>query len=156
MCQFFLNKGIDIVVSAVSVFIGFKLGVWHETKKEKKLERQKRQELLRELSKTLNDNLGYLEQITNLHAPKKEIPTFFLDTVWLHYFTSSASHFIPEVSGYREKYNKLRFELDHINQKIVLAHQLGFSFMETHVLPHVEQAKVWIKSELEVLKKLNR
>ena len=154
-CTFLLDKSIDIVITGISLFAGFKLGVWHEKRIKYAEEKSRRKELLSELSKSLDDNLVYLNQITDLHVPKQEIPTFHLDTAWLHYFTSSAALLIPEVSGYREKYNKLRFELDHINHKITLATHLGFPFFQSHIIPHVEQAKQWIQEEQEVLKKLN-
>ena len=152
--QFLLDKGIDLIITAISIFIGFRLGVSYETRTKAKEEKEKRQALLSELSKSLDDNLKLLNQITNTHVPEGKTPTFHLDTAWLHYFTSSVSLLIPEVSGFREKYNRLRFELDHINNKITLAHLLGFSFVQTHIVPHVEQAKEWIREEQEALKKL--
>ena len=153
--QFLLDKGIDLTITIISLFIGFKLGVSYETRTKAKEEKEKRQALLSELSKSLDDNLKLLNQITDEHVPRQEAPTFHLDTAWLHYFTSSASLLIPEVSGYREKYNRLRFELDHINNKINLAHLFGFWFVQLSIVPHVEKAKGWILEEQEALTKLN-
>ena len=153
-----LDKGIDLALTIASVVIGFYLGVAHHKEAGLLKERQSRLELLRALLGSLDQNLNYLIQMTDTHMKKGEFPTFYLDTAWLHYFATASSTLIPESSGYRERYNKLRFELDHINNKLlieVIRVSSGRpSIREETILPHIEEAKGWITQEQDVLRPL--
>ena len=82
-CEFFIDKGIDVVLTAVSVVIGYWLGVTANKIALEKQQKRRRTELLNELKKSLEQNLRYLDQITDHHFPRGEMPTFQLDTILL-------------------------------------------------------------------------
>lgn len=162
---FFWDKGIDVGLTLISVAAGYWLAIRLDRRSRAAQESRRRTELLRELKKSLEQNLKYLDQITDYHFPRNEWPTFNLDTVWLHYFASNVCIEIPDTSKYRDQFNRLRFELDHINNKINLVYVLhpqseGGALEQATMdvikatVPHINQAKVWLKEEIDVLTKL--
>jgi hypothetical protein len=75
---------------------------------------------LKALLESFEQNLQYLKQITDLHLPNQQLPSYPLDTVALAQFTFSAIPYLPADTTWPQRYNKLRFELDHLNRKILM------------------------------------
>lgn len=173
MCQFLIDKGLDVVLAAVGIIIGYRLALAADARQRLLHQTTRRKELLQQLHTSLEQNLKYLDQITGLHFKRGELPTFHLDTTWLHYFTSTVCLDIPAVSKYRETYNHLRFELDHINRKLDLLffmaptddiqpapapltpEQLHFMELFHSTAHHVETIKKELADEIAVLQSLN-
>ena len=107
----------NIVLTIVSVAAGFILATLYERSQSEKAFKARRTELLTDLKTSLQENLRLLNQITDLHFPKGELPSFTLDTALLHFVSANVRQFIPSHVNLREEYNKLRFELEHINTK---------------------------------------
>jgi len=162
---FLLDKAIDIVLMIVSVALGYFLGVTADARLRANQERLRRHELLRELINSLKQNVQYLDQITNHHIPRGEWPTFHLDTVWLHYFVSTVWLDIPAFSKYRDEFNRLRFELDHINNKIDLVFMMHpgssggdlekptMDIMKS-TFQHIQHVREQLKNEIAALEPL--
>jgi hypothetical protein len=127
----------DILLTAVGVFLGYVVAVRYERSKAERESKARRGELLSDLKISPKNNLGYLNQITDLHFQKGELPSFPLDTVALAYIALNARRFLPDNTDWGERYNKLRFELDHINRKVeVLLHSASILLptVESHLL----------------------
>lgn len=172
MCQFLIDKGLDIVLAAFGIFIGYRLALRADARQRLQDQTARRKELLQQLHSSLKQNLKYLDQITGLHFKRGELPTFHLDTTWLHYFASTVCLDIPAISKYRETYNHLRFELDHINRKLDLLffmapideiqppdpatpEQRRFIELWHSTLQHVEIIKNELTAEIAVLQTLS-
>jgi hypothetical protein len=172
MYQLIIDKGVDVVLAALGVWIGYKLALSADAKQRQLDQTTRRKELLQQLLASLEQNLKYLNQITGLHFKRGELPTFHLDTTWLHYFTSTVCLDIPSVSKYREAYNNLRFELDHINRKLDLlffmapseelhaansnpsSEQKGFTELYDSTVLHIKAMKDKLTDEIGALKSL--
>ena len=104
--------------------IGAWVGVFLGIRQSKRIEgirfAEERSDILNALLYSLEENHKYIEQIENLHFPANEIPSFPLDTVALAHVPLNARKYLPKGTNWAERYNKLRFELDHINRKFLL------------------------------------
>ncbi len=122
--SFLVDKGIDAVLALAGAMFGFYLGAREDKRSRTQQEKIRRQALLEELIKSLEQNLKYLNQMEELASSRGEWPTFHLDTIWLHYFASTVCIEMPSTSKYRDKFNQLRFDLDRINQTIDIVFML--------------------------------
>jgi len=118
ICEFILS----VFLTVCGAFLGALIGI----KFTKQIEDQKfnisRKDTLKALLESLEKNKNYITQIKTLHFPNNQLPTFPLDTVALAYVALNAAKYLPNDTNWAAKYNGLRFELDHINRKVLMTY----------------------------------
>ena len=112
----------SIIELLVGVFLGGVFGYWISVWQAAKQFREERADILKALLGSLNKNVHYIKQMEDLHFPRGETPTFPFDTVALAHTTLHARKYLPKGTNWAEHYNGLRFELDHINRKLLMYH----------------------------------
>lgn len=147
---------IPLVITVVGAFIGVWLGLFYGRRESRRKFVEERADILKALLYSLRENHKYIEQIEVLHFPQGQLPTFPLDTVALAHVSLNARRYLPVGTNWAERYNKLRFELDHINRKILIyfitPSQNGFDGL----LELIETTKVLLKDEINTLSKITK
>ena len=124
---------ISLVITVFGAFLGFSIGVIHQRDQEEKRFQETRKDILKALLASLEGNQKYINQIKTLHFPSRRLPSFPLDTVALAHVALNARRYLTEGTDWAERYNGLRFELDHINRKAMMFHILSTSHHSHHI-----------------------
>ncbi len=114
----FCDAIFEVFITAIGIYAGLHFTIKHERNKERLKFNDERKKILKELLESLQANNHLLAQITDKHFNHSQLPSFSLDTVALAFVTLNARKYLPEDTEWAQKYNGLRFELDHINRKI--------------------------------------
>lgn len=154
MCVFITQILIPLTMTLIGAWVGVWLGIRHSKRIEKIRFAEERSDILTALLYSLEENHNYIEQIENLHFPSDEIPSFPLDTVALAHVSLNSRKYLPEGTSWAERYNKLRFELDHINRKFLLFYIRPSQQGLDGVKVLISQAKAMLSSEIDTLKKM--
>jgi len=110
----------DLALAALGAYIGFRLGVNHSQNEGSRIESSNRTAALNNLATSLRQNSASMNQMLTEEFPKSQCPSYPLDTVALAMITFDAVKFLPQGTKWANQYNKLRFELDHINRKLLM------------------------------------
>ena len=164
----------------IGIVVGFWVAIRQERKRSDELFQIKQSQVLKDLKKSLEDNLNYLNQITEKHFKNGEFPTFPLDTAFLYYVCTNVREFLPIEENLGTRYNRLRFELEHINQKLDILRNYWIASLPIIECPrlcdgkddvwrknieerghqlfvsaykHIEEAKKWTSEEIGILEK---
>lgn len=128
--QFWNIYAVPFGMTILGSFLGAWIGVWISNRDARRKFEKERADILKALLNSLKTNHDYLEQVTNLHFENSQVPTFELDTVALAHISLNARKYLPEGTNWSERYNKLRFELDHINRKILMFYIRAVNYMD--------------------------
>lgn len=115
----------DVILAAIGVFVGFRMGILYDQKKSHELEKEGRKIALNNLVESLKENSRYIRQMFEIEFPNRLYPSYPLDTVALSMITFDVSRFLGGDTGWNKRYNKLRFEMDHINRKLLINFMSG-------------------------------
>lgn len=113
---------IGLVQTILGAFFGAWLGAKQATKQLEEQNKTDRDHTLEALLSSFECSLDHIEQIEETHFANDEIPTFQLDTVAMAHFALASRNYLPENTIWADYYNGIRFELDHINRKILMFH----------------------------------
>jgi len=113
---------VPLAMTLIGAIIGSYIGIYLARRDSTAKFKKERDDILKALHNSIDNTLGHIEQIENLHFGSDQIPSFPLDTVAMSYITLTARKYLPEGTDWAQHYNGMRFELDHINRKLLLYH----------------------------------
>jgi hypothetical protein len=141
-------------MTLVGAWVGVWLGIREANRQECIRFIEERSDILKALLYSLDENHKYITQIENLHFPANQMPSYPMDTVALGHVSLNARRYLPKGTDWAQRYNKLRFELDHLNRKIMIffirPSQPDLDGIKTLLLT----TKTALEAEIETLKKL--
>ena len=71
------------------------------------------------LVSSLKRNSEYIDQMFTVEFPEELYPSYPLDTVALALINFDARHILPANTNWPATFNTLRFQMDHINRKLL-------------------------------------
>lgn len=108
-----------VVMMISGALIGFLLSRNHEIKERERIFKKERNRVMNLLIESLKRNNHYIEQMMTIELPSGAYPSYPLDTVALSFVNFDSYPYFPENAKWAEKFDTLRFELDHINRKFI-------------------------------------
>ena len=153
---------VQLVPTFLGVLLGFvsaRIGEWLKSKIDKK---KKRKNIACGVIRSLERNLGLLNQVTNEFVAKR-VPTFPMDGGFLEYARNEIHDLIPEVE-HAAAIEHARYEIAHFDTKLEMLrttaigqpgniHMSNLIQVASNHLPIVEKA---IRGALEVAKKYEK
>jgi hypothetical protein len=109
----------DILLTAVGVFLGYFSAVRYERGISKRSFDASKRLALNSLVASLDKNSSYIHQMFTVEMNVGFYPSYPLDTVALSFANFDSRLFIPEKGNWLERFNSMRFELEHINRKLL-------------------------------------
>lgn len=145
---------IGLLQTGIGAIAGAWIGAWFATLDARRNFKEERADILKALLGSLNKNVHYINQMEGDNFPKGEIPTFPFDTVALAHITLHSRKYLPKGANWAEHYNGLRFELDHINRKLLM-----YSFNKqpdqlNSIKTLITDVKSTLESEIDTLSKV--
>lgn len=138
---------ISAAITAAGVYVGLLLAKSHERKKEKEQFSVRKKALLADMKLCLRDTVEKsLDDAQNNHLSRNQPPTFSINSEMLHYIVTTSWQYLPENGSLRKAADSLRFECDHINNKILLARFGAANLPLTDISTHIAEAKKWVSS----------
>ncbi|MCB1094452.1 MAG: hypothetical protein KDN22_02635 [Verrucomicrobiae bacterium] len=144
----------DIIITILGSILGAFIGVWLSNCSARKRFKEEREDILNALLESIHKNIGLINQIENLHLPNNEMPTFPFDTASFGYIALSARRYLPKGTNWSKKYNGLRFELDHINRKILVYLFVPNEDQLKGITTLINNVRLQLETEAEALSKL--
>ncbi|HEY5813384.1 MAG TPA: hypothetical protein VIT23_12125 [Terrimicrobiaceae bacterium] len=109
-----------MVLTAVGVFLGYLIAVTYDRRKTERIFKEGYTRAMNALVSSLKTNSDYINQMFTVEFPRNCYPTYPLDTVALSFINFDARPYLPTNTTWPERFNKLRFEMDHINRRLLM------------------------------------
>lgn len=133
----------DIGLTAVGVVLGYLVAVSYDRKKTRDDFRKAHNLSMNALVSSLKTNSKYIHQMFTVEFPSGHFPSYPLDTAALAFINFGARPFLPPGTDWPGKFNRLRFEMDHVNQRLMMnfightIHHLGIDAREIQNAYHL-------------------
>lgn len=116
----FCSALFDILVTAVGVAVGYWIAVAYDRKKTKNEFNEAHNLSMNALVSSLKTNSKYIDQMFTVEFANGCFPSYPLDTTALALINFGARPYLPENTDWPDKFNRLRFEMEHINRRILM------------------------------------
>ena len=110
----------DVFLSAIGVVIGYFAALNYDRTKTQNAFLEAHKLSMNALVSSLKRNSEYIHQMFTVEFPAGFYPSYPLDTVALALINFGARPILPSNTEWPAKFNVLRFEMDHINRKLLL------------------------------------
>ena len=110
----------DIGLTAAGVILGYWVAVGYDRGKTRKAFTEAHNLSMNALVSSLKTNSTYIHQMFTIELPANCYPTYPLDTASLALINFAAWPYLPKNTNWSEKFNRLRFEMEHINRRLLM------------------------------------
>lgn len=109
----------DVVLMVMGIVIGYVAAIKYDLATSQKSFRQAQERSMNALVSSLKRNSENIDQMFRVEFPEELYPSYPLDTVALALINFDARHILPANTNWPATFNTLRFQMDHINRKLL-------------------------------------
>lgn len=116
----FCSALFEIVITAIGVAVGYWVAVAYDRKKTENEFKKALNLSMNALVSSLKTNSKYIDQMFTVEFANNTYPSYPLDTTALALINFGARPYLPKNTDWPDKFNRLRFEMEHINRRLLM------------------------------------
>lgn len=114
------DAALSVGLTAVGVVLGYIVAVGYDRRKTSDEFKKAHNLSMNALVSSLKTNSKYIHQMFTVEFPASLHPTYPLDTTALAFINFGARPYLPQGTDWPSKFNRLRFEMEHANQRLLM------------------------------------